>query len=163
MNDEIRNNEKLFSDEIHLSTAVRHFSLLDLPEKIACYSPVAHKSPTTGGLQNAHTELLSLLLMDSVFRDFFNVYLLLPIHAHQCTVRQSNEGCFFQCFPLPRGSGNRRSVDRVLKWLYSNRLPFFLSSRLYQLCLFTHAFCSKNRFLDFDDSVEYSKKFNAIC
>ena len=162
MNDKIGNNEKTLSDEFTMSNAIRHFSLLDLPEKIACYSPIDRKCPTTGGLQNAHTELLSLLLMDSVFRDFFNVYLLLPIHAHQCTVRQSNEGCFFQCFPLARGSGNRLSVDGMLKWLYSNRLPFFLSSRLYQLCLFTYAFCTNNRFLDFDDSVEYSKKQLAL-
>ena len=148
------------ADEFTLSPVSRHFSHLNLPDKIACYSPVnnSKKSPITGGLQNVHTELLSLLLMDSIFRDFFNVYLLLPIHAHQCTVRQSNEGCYFQCFPLDRGSGNRLSVDRMLQWLYSSRLPFFLSSRLYQLCLFTHAFCTNNKFLDFDETVEYSKK-----
>lgn len=138
----------------------RHFSHLNLPDKIACYSRVGNSSkcPTTGGLQNVHTELLSLLLMDSIFRDFFNVFLLLPIHAHQCTVRQSSEGCYFQCFPLHRGSGHRLSASGMLEWLYSNRLPFFLSSRLYQLSLFTHAFCTNNKFLDFDETVEYSKK-----
>lgn len=139
-------------------TATRHFSHLNLPDRIACYLPAINKCPTTTGLQNSHTELLSLLLMDSIFRDFFNVYLLLPIHAHQCIVKQSNEGSFIQCYPLYRGTGNRLSVDRMLQWLYSNRLPFFLSSRLYQLCLFTHSFCTNNRYLDFDETVEYSKK-----
>ena len=145
-------------EQFPISTTNRHFSNLNLPRDVACYSSKDNKCPTTAGLENAHTELLALLLADNIFRDFFNVYLLLPINSHQCTIKQSNEGCYFECFPLFRGPGNRLSVTNMLEWLYANRLPFFLTSRLYQLCLFTYAFCSENNYLDFDEEIEYTKK-----
>ena len=140
------------------SLSNRRFSSLNLPSSIACYTSAKSKGVATSGLENVHTELLSLLLSNSIFRDFLNVFLLLPVHAHQCVVKYNGDSCYFEAFPLIRGSGYKLSVDRILQWIYSNRLPFFLSSRLYQLCLFTQSFCNNNAYLTFNDGIEYTKK-----
>lgn len=110
------------------------------------------------GLYDVNIEVLAKHLDDSIFRDFFNVYLLLPLHTHRCTIKQNNEGLLFEVFPLERGSGFRLCTDRMLRWLYSNRLPFYLKSRLYQLAVFTHEFCDGNTYLTFDEKIEYTKK-----
>lgn len=158
MHEDSERQASLAEENFSTSTANRHFSNLNLPRNIECYTPAKKKCPATIGLDNPHTELLALLISDNIFRDFFNVYLLLPIHSHQFIIKQSNEDCYFEAFPLVRGSGSRLSSDRMLQWLYSNRLPFFLMSRIYQLSLFAHAFCEDNMFIDYDENIEYTKK-----
>ena len=145
----------LYSSE----STVRFFSTsVSVPLSVYRLHTASNKAQAIFGFKSAHIEVLGFLLINNIFRDFFNVFNWLPVHSHLCLISQPDKGFSIKFFPLERNTRAAIDTQLTLIWLYSNRLPFFLKSRLYHLSVFTFYFCEDNEYLKIDEDYDYSVK-----